>query len=413
MEGGDGAFNDTGSTVNNSNVTVQAVEDYDYSERPETYIVPVLFAFIFFVGTVGNGSLVMIFFRHKHMINVPNIYILSLALGDLLVLLSCIPFTSTVYTVSSWPFGVTICKVAETTKDISIGVTVFTLTALSADRFFAIVDPMRKLHASVGGRRATKFTVTVAVVIWCLAVACAMPAAVYSYIRPFGENNVTLFKACYPYPEELGPTYPRVVVLVRFLVYYAVPLSTIACFYVMMARHLINSTKNMPGEVQGQLRQVRARKKVAKTVLAFVLVFAVCFLPNHVFMLWFYNNPRSQEEYNTFWHVLRIVGFCLCYSNSCINPIALYLVSGTFRKHFDRQLFWWFVKPQGAAAESKNGYIRRKNGTREKDRGGTINESTTMGNVPLSTFAKRTVETNITTTTTVLVCGLHEANTII
>lgn len=152
--------------------------------------------------------------------------------------------------VSSWPYGQTICKVSETTKDISIGVTVFTLTALSADRFFAIVDPMRKLHASVGGRRATKFTVTVAITIWCLAVACATPAAMFAYVRRFQENNVTLFEACYPYPEELGPNYPRAAVLIRFLVYYAVPLTAIACFYVMMARHLINSTKNMPGEVQ-------------------------------------------------------------------------------------------------------------------------------------------------------------------
>lgn len=75
------------------------VPEYDYQNRLETYVVPVLFTFIFFVGTVGNGSLVLIFFRHKHMINVPNIYILSLALGDLLVLLGCIPFTSIVYTV--------------------------------------------------------------------------------------------------------------------------------------------------------------------------------------------------------------------------------------------------------------------------------------------------------------------------
>lgn len=161
---------------------------------------------------------------------------------------------------------------------------------------------------------------------------------------------------------------------------------------------------------QGQIRQVRARKKVAKTVLAFVLVFAVCFLPNHIFMLWFYTNPKSTEEYNIFWHVLRIVGFCLCYSNSCINPIALYLVSGTFRKHFDRQLFWWFVKTPGVTTESKNGYMRRKNGTREKDRI-TINESTTMANVQMSTFAKRTADMN--TTMTVLTCGLHDVNTVL
>lgn len=157
------------------------------------------------------------------------------------------------------------------------------------------------------------------------------------------------------------------------------------------------------------MRQVRARRKVARTVVAFVFVFAVCFLPHHVFSLWFHLNPASKDEYNTFWHVLRIVGFCLCYSNSCINPIALYLVSGTFRKHFDRTLFWWCVKPPGVETESRRGYMRRKNGTREKDRV-TINESTTIANVPMSTFTKRTAETNVTTTT-VLACGLQDLNT--
>lgn len=34
--------------------------------------------------------------------------------------------------------------------------------------------------------------------------------------------------------------------------------------------------------------QVKARKKVAMTVLTFVLIFGVCFLPNYIFMLWFY-----------------------------------------------------------------------------------------------------------------------------
>lgn len=34
--------------------------------------------------------------------------------------------------------------------------------------------------------------------------------------------------------------------------------------------------------------QVRARRKVAVTVLAFVVIFGICFLPYHVFFLWFY-----------------------------------------------------------------------------------------------------------------------------
>lgn len=100
---------------------------------------------------------------------------------------------------------------------------------------------------------------------------------------------------------------------------------------------------------------------MAKTVLAFVVMFAICFLPHHVFMLWFYHYPKSTDEYNTFWHILRIFGFCLSFANSCINPIALYLVSGTFRKHFDKQLFWCCIEPMTTATES-NMFIIQKNG---------------------------------------------------
>lgn len=83
-----------------TNITLSINDYYDYSDRPETYIVPALFAIIFVIGMIGNVTLVLIFVRNKQMRNVPNIYIINLALGDLLVIISCVPFTSTVYTVS-------------------------------------------------------------------------------------------------------------------------------------------------------------------------------------------------------------------------------------------------------------------------------------------------------------------------
>lgn len=43
-----------------------------YIERPETYIVPILFAIIFVVGVLGNGTLIIIFVRHRAMRNIPN-----------------------------------------------------------------------------------------------------------------------------------------------------------------------------------------------------------------------------------------------------------------------------------------------------------------------------------------------------
>ncbi|XP_031353932.1 neuropeptide CCHamide-1 receptor-like isoform X2 [Photinus pyralis] len=311
-----------------------------YYERPETYFVPVLFFLIFVLGVIGNGTLVVIFMRHRTMRNVPNTYILSLALADLLVIITSVPFTSVVYTVESWPWGELICKLSETAKDISIGVSVFTLTALSADRFFAIVDPLKKLHATGGSRKATRLTLGIAISIWILALLCAVPAAIGSHLKKISSPDETIsFTVCYPFPQDwLNHQYPKINVLMRFLILYILPLTIIAIFYLKMANYLIISTKNVPGEVQGTQKQIRARKKVAITVLIFVLVFAICFLPSHVFMLFFYFYPDSEEYYNAFWHYTRIIGFCLSYLNSCANPIALYWVSGTFRKHFNRYL---------------------------------------------------------------------------
>lgn len=307
-----------------------------YSERLETYLVPIVFAIIFLAGVIGNGTLVLIFLRHRAMRNVPNTYILSLALGDLLVILTCVPFTSTLYTIESWPYGEMICKLSEATKDVSIGVSVFTLTALSAERYCAIVDPIRR-HLSTKA-----MTVVTAVAIWLVSSILALPAIIFSNVREAVlENNATI-DYCSPFPPEYGDAYVKSVVLFRFLAYYACPLCIIGAFYVLMARHLVLSTKNMPGErAQNISNQIRARKKVAKMVLAFVIIFIICFLPYHTFSLWFHFYPDAKMDYNEYWHVFRIVGFCLSFINSCINPVALYLVSKAFRKHYNRYLLCW------------------------------------------------------------------------
>lgn len=65
-------------------------EDYTpYGDRPETYIVPVVFLLILLIGLTGNGVLALTILRHSNMRNVPNIYVFSLALGDLLARVYC------------------------------------------------------------------------------------------------------------------------------------------------------------------------------------------------------------------------------------------------------------------------------------------------------------------------------------
>lgn len=51
----------------------ECIDQYTpYGQRPETYVVPLLFAIIFVVGVLGNGTLIVIFLRHRAMRNIPN-----------------------------------------------------------------------------------------------------------------------------------------------------------------------------------------------------------------------------------------------------------------------------------------------------------------------------------------------------
>lgn len=65
-----------------------------------------------------------------------------------MLILTAVPFVSVVYTVESWPWGTRMCVVSEFMKDFSTGVSVFTLVAMSLDRFVAIVNPLRRFQGT-------------------------------------------------------------------------------------------------------------------------------------------------------------------------------------------------------------------------------------------------------------------------
>lgn len=58
----------------------------------------------------------------------------------------CVPVSGVIYTFEEWIWGETMCRITEFGKDVFYGVSVFTLTALAAERYCAIVNPLRKLQ---------------------------------------------------------------------------------------------------------------------------------------------------------------------------------------------------------------------------------------------------------------------------
>ncbi|XP_005093521.2 neuropeptide CCHamide-1 receptor [Aplysia californica] len=299
-------------------------------------LVPIVFGIIFVVGLVGNGTLIISVVANKVMRNVPNILIVSLSVGDFLLILISVPVASTLYTFINWPYGWVVCKANHFLQTVSLGVSVFTLTALSADRYVAIVDPMAKLAG-----RTQRTTIAVAVAIWVVSIVLAIPDAVFStVVSNKVEHLKTIVVSCAEYPPEMSSIYPRVFTLIHLFIFFILPILTISFFYAMMARILIRSSDSVPTESKtgaaNHQRQIAARKKVAHVVLSFVIIFIVCWLPRYVYVMWFHFDP---SDYSLFWHTFKITAFCLKFINSCVNPFALYFLSGQFRKFYNRYLF--------------------------------------------------------------------------
>lgn len=297
--------------------------------------VPITFAVIFIVGLVGNGTLVYIVLKNKSMRTKPNVLIVSLAIGDFLLILVSVPFTSTIYTFKEWYYGTVVCKLNEFMQTVSLGVSVFTLAALSADRFLAIVYPFTA-YCSVTMTRVR----AIAVSIWVAAVLMGLIDLVGTDVRPCCRPEINV---CDLYPPEWGDSYKKFRRVFRFLVYFLCPVIIITILYSVIACVLLRkpydggSQRNSgTGTTSAISRRIESRKRVAKVVLWFVFIFVVCWFPRQFYVLWYY---FADFEYSTAWHFFKIAGFCLCFIYSSINPFALYFLNEDFRHYFRYYLF--------------------------------------------------------------------------
>ncbi|XP_038819094.1 neuromedin-B receptor-like isoform X3 [Salvelinus namaycush] len=179
---------------------------------------------------------------------------------------------------------------------------------------------------------AVFWTCLKAVSIWVISVLLAVPEAIFSQVVHIQDKNVT-FTACVPYPLS-NDMHPKIHSILIFLVYFLIPLGIISVYYFHIARTLVKSAHDMPGEISEHTkRQMETRKRLAKIVLVFVGLFALCWFPNHV--LYMYRSFNYRQIDSSLSHlIITLLARVLSFSSSCVNPFALYLLSESFRRHF-------------------------------------------------------------------------------
>ncbi|KAH9520033.1 hypothetical protein Btru_071529 [Bulinus truncatus] len=195
---------------------------------PEAVIVPCVFALILIVGLIGNLLLILSFSQHKTMTTTHNVLVVNLAAGDFIFLIVSLPFNSLWYTVPYWPFGLVICKLSYFAESLATAVVITTLSVLSVERCLIVTG--KRLW-----RQKRREPILLTVSIWAIAMVVSVPTLMSSVLN----NEMTEKPLCHMYDTNWGKLYPKIHVLLRFVLLFCLPLLVIAVAYTVIAIHLL------------------------------------------------------------------------------------------------------------------------------------------------------------------------------
>ncbi|XP_004403166.1 PREDICTED: somatostatin receptor type 5 [Odobenus rosmarus divergens] len=279
-------------------------------------VVPVLYLLVCAVGLGGNALVIYVVLRHAKMKTVTNIYILNLAVADVLLMLG-LPFLATQNAVSYWPFGPVLCRLVMTLDGINQFTSIFCLTVMSVDRYLAVVHPIRSTQW-----RRPRVAKLASAAVWAFSLLMSLPLVVFADIQE-GWNTCNL-----SWPEPVG-LWGAVFIIYTSVLGFFGPLLVICLCYLLIVVKVKAS-----GVRVGATRR-RSERKVTRMVVVVVVVFVGCWLPffivnivNLAFVL-----PEEPASAGAYFFVV-----ILSYANSCANPVLYGFLSDNFRQSFRKVL---------------------------------------------------------------------------
>ncbi|XP_068694681.1 neuropeptide FF receptor 1-like isoform X1 [Montipora foliosa] len=274
------------------------------------------------VGSLGNIMVCAVVYKNQRMQTAMNLFLVNLAVWDILVCLFNIPFTLIYNHLKSWPFGLFWCKAMPTLQVMNLTASTGSLVAVTIERYRAIclpfTPPLSKFQAklAIGLVSMTSFLL-------------ALPeVGAYNLGPPFGCVE--------QFPTR---TLRQAYSLVLFLVCYLLPLLFIAPAYTKMIFRLWHDRNDFPGSgVSEDPKNKKRKRNVLKMMVIVVTCYAICMLPTYVVFLWLDFGLRDGENPPFYFFILlsftQMVNFC----NSCVNPIIYWSLSEQFSKGFKKML---------------------------------------------------------------------------
>ncbi|NXM05828.1 NPFF1 protein, partial [Tyrannus savana] len=320
---------------------------YYQHSSPVALMFILAYTFIFLMCVVGNILVCFVVVKNRQMRTVTNMFLLNLAISDLLVGIFCMPTTLVDNLITGdpkrlqpsrcpltgWPFDNTMCKMSGLVQGMSVSASVFTLVAIAVERFRCIVHPFRQKLT------LRKALLTIAI-IWVLALLIMCPAAItltvtreeHHFMVDTYNNSYPLYSCWEAWPET---GMRRIYTAVLFSHIYVAPLALIVVMYARIAFKLFKSVAPARGQEEPEGRRISRRKaKVINMLIIVALFFTVSWLPLWTLMLLIDYGRLSEGQLRLVTVYVYPFAHWLAFFNSSANPIIYGYFNENFRRGF-------------------------------------------------------------------------------
>ncbi|XP_030434893.1 somatostatin receptor type 5 [Gopherus evgoodei] len=287
------------------------------SKDVHTVLISIIYFLVCAIGLSGNTLVIYVVLRHAKMKTVTNIYILNLAVADVLFMLG-LPFLATQNTISYWPFGFFWCRLVMTLDGINQFTSIFSLTVMSMDRYLAVVHPIKSTKW-----RRPRVAKLISITVWTFSFLMVLPVIIFADV----QEHLHTCNMNWPEPVNI---WSAVFIIYTSVLGFFGPLLVICLCYLLIVIKVKSS-----GVRVGSTRRRRSERKVTRMVVIIVVVFVFCWLPFYILNIVNLISTLPEEP-----GLLGVYFFVvvLSYANSCANPILYGFLSDNFKQSFQKVL---------------------------------------------------------------------------
>lgn len=136
----------------------------------EFLITGLVYGLTFLVGIIGNTLIVYSVIHFRRMKSLSNVFLASLATADLILIIFCVPVKFAQLFSHTWTFGIFLCKFVHYIQNLCAICSVYTLTAMSIERYYAIIYPVECRYICTMSQTKKVITIT-----WLGSIILALP----------------------------------------------------------------------------------------------------------------------------------------------------------------------------------------------------------------------------------------------